>query len=177
MAYDKTKLKIYLKELGKNLKPLPERDIEEILNEIESLILAGISNKDGQEDLEAVLTELGHPKTLAQQYKAHIELGKPLPLIVRIGRGTAKGASKSLKYFVALIGYAAALVFILVAIAKPFYPDTVGIWYGGGDSFIVGYPGAASGLDEVMGYWLIPFGLAVGGALAFLTRKIVRSMN
>lgn len=169
------KLNAYLKDLGKHLKPLPEHDIEEILNEIESLLLAGLKG-DG-DDLEAALAELGTPKTLASHYIEHISHGKPLPLALRIMRGTAKGASKSLKIFVALVGFGASLSFLLIAIAKPFFPETVGIWYGGGDSIIVGYPGAASGLKEIMGYGIIPFGLGTGTGLFFLTRKITRAMK
>ncbi len=174
---DDAKLKIYLKALGKNLKPLPEHDIKEILAEIESLAIEATDGKTSGENLDEVLGELGVPEELAENYKSHLLEGKPLPLALRMVRGTAKGASKSLKYLTMAIGFGAALVFILTAITKPFFPDTVGIWYAGGDSFIVGYPGAASGYDEVMGYWLIPFGLAVGAGLFFLTRKIMKAMK
>lgn len=174
---DDAKLKAYLKTLGKNLKPLPEHDIREILAEIESLAFDATDGKTSGESLDEVLGELGAPEELAENYKSHLLEGKPLPLALRIVRGTAKGASKWLMGLTFLVGYGASLIFILVAIAKPFYPDMVGIWYGGGDAIIVGYPGAGSGLDELMGYWLIPFGLGVGTGLFFLTRKILKFMK
>ena len=174
---NQAKLKAYLKDLGKYLKPLPEHDIKEILAEIESLALEASMGDATEETLDEVLEELGKPKDLAENYRSYLLDGKRLPLVLRVARGTAKGASRSLKYFAAIVGYGAALVLIIVAIAKPFFPEAVGIWYGGGDSFIVGSPGPDSSMDEVMGYWLIPFGLVVGGGLFFLTQRIMKFLK
>lgn len=167
----------YLKDLGKALKPLPESDIEDIQDEIESLVLAGLEDKSATGGLAAILEELGDPKTLASQYKAHINEGTPLPLAVRIARSTATGASRTLKVFTAVIGFGTAFGLLALAILKPFFPETVGIWYGGGESFVLGYPGPDSGLKEIMGYAIIPFGIGSGVGLFFLTRKILLSIK
>jgi len=166
----------YLKDLEKALSPLPENDIKEILNEIESLALAALEEGAGSKDLNAVLDELGPPKILAAQYKAHINHGARLPLIVHIARGTARGASKTFRWFVAGLGFVIGGGILSVAVLKPIMPDIIGFWVGNG-GLIVGYPGAQPGFSDLLGYWIIPLAILTGSGVIFLTFKLKKHLK
>ncbi len=72
------------------------------------------------------------------------------------------------------VGYALAAVFTFCALRKPFAPARVGLWRldSPADSFslTLGF-GAPPAGTELLGWWMIPLGLAVGPGLFLLTAR------
>jgi hypothetical protein len=73
------------------------------------------------------------------------------------------------------VGYFLGGAFILCAVLKPFHPATAGLWIlpdGAADitySLRLGFSSVPTGGREVLGWWIVPLGLVVGGALVIST--------
>lgn len=71
----------------------------------------------------------------------------------------------------------AAILFVpTLFAAKPFAPDRVGLWVlpdpTGDLSLSLGRHGTGAAGHDVLGWWIIPIGLAVGVACAVLTYRV-----
>lgn len=176
-------LEKYLHELEAGLRALPADEIREIVNEIRSHILDAAS--DGGElsaaAVEASLARFGPARELASRYvmqsmaaRAHSSGSHWLALrtIYRWARLSVAGFAA---FVVTLIGYGMAACFAYAALAKPFAPHRIGLWrlpepndlslsLGGVDN-----PGAR----ELLGWWLIPVGIALASGFFFLTQRFV----
>ena len=77
----------------------------------------------------------------------------------------------------AITGYFLGVVFILVAVLKPFHPETAGLWTSrdaSGDlslSVHMGFGYAPVSGHEVLGWWIVPIGLLSGCLLVILTTR------
>jgi hypothetical protein len=98
---------------------------------------------------------------------------------VRILGSLFRWASLSVAGFFVLlgsiVGYFLGGAFILCAVLKPFQPATAGLWVlpdGADDitySLRLGFSSVPVGGREVLGWWIVPLGLVVGGALVIST--------
>src|SRR6185503_2746085 len=75
-------------------------------------------------------------------------------------------------FVLGIVGYATGGSLMLSALAKIITPDRIGAWVGGGHFSIgtVSDPGAR----DVLGWWLVPLGLAVGALIVFATTRLLR---
>jgi uncharacterized membrane protein len=173
----------YLQKVRAGLRGLPATEAEEIVRELRSHILdrAGSAGELPESGVAAALVKLGDPEDLAAQYTtenlmARAERTRSPWLILR---GIFRWASLSFAgFFVflgALIGYATAFAFLFCAVAKPFAPKTIGLWIRDTSlssfSASLGTVNANAGAREVLGWWIIPIGMAVGVALFLLTTR------
>jgi hypothetical protein len=77
----------------------------------------------------------------------------------------------------AITGYFVGVVFLLVALLKPFHPATAGLWAlpdGADDlelSVRMGFGAAPSNGHELLGWWIVPLGIVVGCGLVILTTR------
>jgi hypothetical protein len=175
----------YLRRLRAALAPLPATQAREIVEELRSHILdsVGVGESWGDEGVAEALRRLGPPDRLAAQYVAQdagrralhgLGLWRPL----RAGhRWAAQGLAGAFILLGCLVGYAFAAAFAYWALAKPFAPARVGLWKlddpADDLSFALGavnQPGAR----ELLGWWIIPLGLAAGVGLFFLTTRFGR---
>ncbi len=89
-------------------------------------------------------------------------------------RGIFHWATLSVKgflvFFVCSIGYAFGASFFIAALAKPFNPK-VGLWLIGPDTYslALGMTDESPPGHELLGWTLIPIGLALGGGTIMLT--------
>jgi hypothetical protein len=74
-----------------------------------------------------------------------------------------------------LAGYAIAGLWFLTAVAKLFVPDRVGLWLlpdATGDLTLSLNRHALGAVGhDILGWWIVPMGLTVGGICAFLTYR------
>jgi len=182
----------YLFILGRSLKTfLPPEVARDAVQEIESHLRERIAAATGAPNervaLEQILSELGPPLRVAQAYSAErtideaVMTGRFVPML----RALRQVAGKTLVGFGAacgvLVGYTFVIALITVAIAKPIFPDNVGLWVYN-DSGIphdlgIRFPAPA---DEhiVGGYWVIPFCLVLGlAALVWTNRLTLRFLR
>jgi Protein of unknown function (DUF1700) len=175
----------YLGRLRQRLRRMNDEDAREIVQELRSHIRdkAAEGGQLTAAGVDAALAALGTPEELASQYMtddllAQAEVSRSP---VRILGSLFRWASLSVVGFFVLLGaiagYFFGVVFVLVAALKPFHPASAGLWIlpSGADdlelSLRFGFGSAPLDGREVLGWWIIPIGLAAGCALVMLTTR------
>ncbi len=183
-AEPEQKADAYLRRLNAHLRGITKEDAHEIIEELRVHITekATVNGELTTAAVDAALAGLGDPDELADEYMADAVFarveGSRSP--VRILKGLFRWASLSVAgFFVllgSLVGYALGAAFILSALLKPFFRARTGLWYfpANGDSTIslrLGVTGSAVDGRELLGWWIVPIGLAVGSGLLMLTTQ------
>ena len=170
----------YLDRVRRELSGMPAQEVEEILLELRGHI-AERSAPNG--DVEGTLRSLGDPDDLARQYRTDRVAAKAecseSPIVILyslmlLRRGRFGGwAALALAAF----GYAWALVIGAAAIEKILSPHDVGLWWRPGSfglpRLTVDGPGPP-GTRELLGWWIVPAGLAACVVLLFATKQFAR---
>lgn len=170
----------YLAELRRCLAELPPQEVHEILQEIRGHILerAEANGELTEDRLVAILKALGRPDEIAPLYHADAVVararGSFSPRVVM--RGIQRWSTVSFWGFavfvLGIVGYVAGAELIFVVVSKIFVSSQVGVWVGP-RAFNIGVnhdPAAR----EVLGWWLVPVGLAGGAALVVATTRVLR---
>ena len=169
-------LEAYLREVRKGLIGLPAFEIEEVLQELRSHVLDRI----GLDEVtaERVLAQLGDAQAVARLnlntrlaprgQTAVSPMGKLLMMMRRGWLGARIVLASS-------IGYGIALCCLVLALAKLVAPAGFGLWLmpdASGDlSYSLGGYTPHSGGQDILGFWLVPLGLAIAAASAWLTYR------
>lgn len=179
-------LDTYLLQVRRNLKGLSEAEIREVLLELRAHVLDRVEGELTPNGVETALAALGPPREVAlanvtERVAAVMEKQRGffgvLAAVVRLAGLSLAGF---VLFLVSLLGYGMAVVFLLVAVLKPFQPDRVGLWHEGSGGFSLGVIDHPPPSGDLMGYWIIPVGLVAGLALGWLTwaldRLCIRAM-
>ena len=185
-------LENYLQKLKEVLRPLPEKEKDEIILEIKGHIQDRMTQfSQGEADTEALknaLIRLGRPEEYAFEFVTDYLLSKGIERkkaamifqgLLRWGCNTLVGFFYSLFFFAS---YLISVSFVIIGIMKPIFPGKVGFFLRNGrfENFglIMGVTDNPN-LQEVLGYWIIPVALVIGIAWFFATtwllKKVVRS--
>ena len=166
----------YLEEVRAALRGMPAGEIEEILLELRGHIAERSATEP---DAEAVLRSLGDPAELARQYRTdHVAEraecgGSPLAVLHSLALLRGRRLGRWLVLAVTLFGYVWAIAFGAAAIEKIFSPRDVGLWQDPGREWLlrlrIDGPGPA-GSRELLGWWLVPLGLATCVLLLYYTK-------
>ena len=191
-AESKKLLEDYLQKLKEVLKPLPEKERDEIVLEIKGHIQERMAqSSQAESDIEALknaLTRLGKPEEYAFEFVTDYLLSKGIERkhagmifkgLLRWGCNTLVGFFYSLFFFVS---YLISVSFVFVGIMKPIFPEQVGFFLRDGrfENFglIMGVTDNPN-MQEVLGYWIIPIALVIGIAWFFVTtwllKKVIRN--
>jgi uncharacterized membrane protein len=168
----------YLQRLRKGLRNLRDDDAHEIVEELRSHIIdkAASGGEMTSAGVDAALAALGNPEDLAGQYITDDLLARaessrtPWALL----RGVFHWATLSVKGFLVLmvctVGYVFGGACLIAALVKPFNPR-VGLWVidKGTYSLALGLTSARMQGHELLGWFLIPICLALGGGTILLT--------
>lgn len=162
------RLEEYLAELRRRLA-LPAAATDDVLRELAGHVRDSAGDTLPDDAVAAALERMGSPALLASLYEAEGLMtragGGPSPW--RLLRGAARWARASLSGLYALLGlalgYLVSASFFLAALIKPFAPARAGLWSipGEGVSLHLGLVAQPAG-EELLGWWLIPIGLAGG---------------
>lgn len=175
----KRALDAWIGQVRAALKGLPPEEIDDIARELSSHAFerAGGPAADAVA-MAGALEALGRPRELAGLYlgeriAARVERNRsPWQVMRAVWRLASMSADAGFVLAVSLAGYALAGVFLLTALAKPFWPDRVGLWRlptpDGDLSISLGRSLHPVG-QELLGWWIVPLGLLLGAAIAFLT--------
>jgi hypothetical protein len=182
----------YLERLRKELAGLSKEAASDILEELRGHILekAALNSEVGEVTpaaVENVLAALGTPEELAEQYLADDLLQRaargwsPLLLLRGLLRWARLSAAGAVVLVGCLAGYFLGGSFMLCAILKPLHPRTAGLWQLADQaqshsfSLRLGFGTVPAGGTELLGWWIVPLGLLIGGGLCFLTTQIALS--
>jgi uncharacterized membrane protein len=185
-------LEEYLQKLRGVLKSLPEEERDEIILEIKGHIqerIAQSSQAEGDtEVLKNALFRLGKPEEYGFEFVTDYLLSKGIERkkawmifkgLLRWGCNTLAGFFYSLFFFAS---YLISAGFVIIGIIKPIFPESVGFFLIEGRFEGFGYMSGITqkpGVQEVLGYWVIPLVLIIGLVWFFVTtwllRKVIRS--
>lgn len=167
----------YLGKLRARLRGMRQENASEILEELRSHIVerAATGGDVTSMAVESALAALGSPEDLASMYMtddllARAEVSRTPWTILR---GVFHWATLSVRGFLVLIvsttGYLFGAAFFVAALAKPFNPK-VGLWLNGDNyTLALGMTDARMQGHELLGWFLIPIGLSLGGGTILLT--------
>lgn len=188
MKSDKTpvdSIEIYLLQIRDKLRRLPGAQVSEILAELRSHILDSISSRNApitNATTREALERLGPPESIAAMYLTENLMAKaetsrsPWFAMRTLFRLAIKSIWALAAFLVSLLGYGIAVGFLVCAIAKPFYPDHVGLWWDVKSHMLtgLGFIWPAPSDRELLGWWIIPLGLVICVFLFFLTTRFAR---
>jgi uncharacterized membrane protein len=177
-AAPQTRIDDYLAELRKRLRSLPDDQIADIVEEIRSHLLdtAASGGQMTEAGIDGTLRQLGPPAALAASYLTDNLLARgrgrswPWTILHAIFRWATLSVKGFLVFMVCTMGYAFGVSFFLVALLKPFYRNA-GLWLIGPDTYslVLGVTNASRSGHELLGWTIIPIGLALGGGTILLT--------
>ena len=167
-------LEQYLERVRASLRGLTPAKADEILLELRSHLLERSASGGPRE----AITSLGEPEALARQYReddtvARAECARsPIVLLhslILLRRRSVMGWAV---LFLCALGYAWAIVLAAAAVEKILSPRDVGFWVGAGLPRLTVDGATPQGFHEVLGWWMVPFGLATCALLLVVTRQI-----
>ena len=191
----------YFEQLKSKIKILPRPERQEILDEIQSDILAELrqeTKEDGESQIKflfSILEKLGKPEEVAHEILSKRVVSFQGNFLKRFfiftGRNLLEALAGLMISFLSLILYFIGLLNLAMAGLKVFMPEKIGLFisekgfcgYGfklGSFDIAVGSITGVRG-HETLGFWIIPIGILAGLILIFCTnflnikaRKILR---
>jgi hypothetical protein len=155
--------------------------VREIESHLRERVVSDGRGPNERESLERILAELGPPLRVAQAYSAERTIDEAMATgrLVPMLRAIRNVAGKTVAGFWAAvgvsIGYTLALGLLTVAVAKPLFPDNVGLWVynttGIPHDLGIRFPAPANE-HTVGGYWIVPICLALGVAAFVWTNRL-----
>jgi uncharacterized membrane protein len=178
IASQQTIIDQYLAELRSHLRSLPDEQAVDIVEEIRSYFrdTAGTGSATTEAGVHAALSRLGPASALAASYVTDKLLARaqrsrmPWTVLRGIFRWATLSAKGLLVFMVCLVGYTFGASFFIAALARPFNPK-VGLWLVDTDTYslVLGMTDAIPRGHELLGWKLVPIGLALGGGTILLT--------
>lgn len=150
----------YLRRLERGLHLMPAQERAAIIAEIGSHI-ADRRNEPGAE-IGEILDSLGDATELARSYIEQFQLEDALArsangslLLTILERAARSAVALTIGCAVILI-YASGLSLAAIAVLKPVFPHTVGLWWNAKVFAFGAFDTAPGGGNELLGYWIIP---------------------
>jgi hypothetical protein len=175
----------YLYILERSLRSsVSSRLAEDAVREVESHIRERVLESPGmpneREALEAILTRLGSPATVARAYSLEMIMeeaavgGRVVAVLRSLFHAAAMGVAAFFTALLLLVGYSFALGFLIVALLKPIFPKNTGLWFHNGFPALgVQFP-APEGVTPIGGYELIPICMLLSLATFLVTHGAAR---
>ena len=179
---DREAIHQYLKALNTYLARLQPHDAVEVEREIESHIYDVIEAQQGKGEvpqINDILAGFGSPRQLAEAYVSHILKGSPPPQGFSAIKSIQRGASSTLYWVTAILGYLTGALMIGLSFIKQWFPDHVGVWSSSDcNSFVIGLVDQVpSQTQELLGGWFTPVFIVLGFALMRLTYLILKAFK
>ncbi len=179
-----TRIDTYLMNLRRCLRELPPEDVNDILREIRSHILdrAEAAGELTDERMVAILKALGRPEDIGPLYENEALISRaqssfsPTLILRSTMRWAMRSAAGFIIFLAGLTGYSISASLFLCALLKPFMPGMVGLWLVRGGGITLGVVDSISVSRELLGWWIIPFGIAASLVFLIGTTRFLRVM-
>jgi len=167
----------YLAELRRHLRELTDEDANDIVEEIRMHILDKTAGEASPETAAKTLAALGSPAELAGKYctEEMLARGRAARSTAYIARSIGRWALLTLGgivvFAISIVGYSLGGWLFVLGILKLIHPGTTGFYgtWTEHDKSFHWQSGGPNTPDELLGWWLVPIGLIVGGGLLALT--------
>jgi hypothetical protein len=177
------KMEAYFGRLRGRLRGMNDGEAREIVEELRSHIVDRTSEGGAltASGVDAALAALGSPEELANEYMTDSLLARaeasrsPVRILGSLFHWASLSIAGFFVLLASIVGYFLGGAFILCALLKPFHAQSAGLWVlpdGADDvtySLRLGFSSVPVGGREVLGWWIVPLGLLVGGALVMST--------
>jgi hypothetical protein len=181
------RIEAYLTRLRHALGALPPEEVAEIVREIRGHIVERAESTDplNVAALKGILSALGNPEDIASLYQSRAMVARarastsPLLILTTTIRWAGMSLVGLVTCLFGLIGYVLGIGFLVSPILKMLHPDRVGLWVGPHrwDLSLGALSAAEQGqanAHELLGWWLVPFGLIAGPLILVATTLILR---
>ena len=182
------KIDAYLAQLRQGLRGMSDADAHEIVEELRSHITdkASASGQLSETAVDTALASLGSPEALAKEYLTDELLSRtnatrsPVRILDVLFRWASLSTAGLFALLASLAGYSFGLICLFSAILKVVHPRTAGLWSfvdASGDTNIsvrLGFGPPPQDAHELLGWWIVPIGLAVGFVCLLLTTSFAR---
>jgi hypothetical protein len=176
------KIENYLGILRSMLRAMSRETSLDIIEELRSHIVdkATIDGELIPRRVEAALAALGSPAELASQYTTDDLLIRaevtrsPLRIMDSLFRWASFSSIGFLVLMGSMFGYFGGFALIICAVLKPFHPYSAGLWRlpDGQFSLRMGFGSVNPESRDLLGWWIVPVGLAAGSGLLTLTTRL-----
>jgi hypothetical protein len=175
-AESQKSIEAYLAALRRQLRELLDEDVRDIVAEIRAHILDKTLGDASPGVIAATLDALGTPEELADRYRTEEMLKRAevarspacvLRSVLHWGLLSVVGVVVLL---ISAVGYTLGGILFILGVLKLTNPHRTGVYgvFTAHDSSLSFQSGGPSDHD-LLGWWLLPLGLIVGGGLLFLT--------
>ena len=183
MRNDK-RIDAYMKELGRALRQLDEKDRSDILSEIRT----HLEHRAGEDRLDEALRSLGAPAQCARGFLEELKIqnafadGGASKSVGALFELASRRITAAAGLFVSGVFYLFSFAFVIVALTELVAPDAVGLWVDPArDIFALGVVDIGENPPkELLGRWMFPLAttLAVLSLLIgqWLARVFIRLM-
>jgi uncharacterized membrane protein len=154
--------------------------IREVESHIRERVAESTGSPNERDALEAILTRLGSPATVAKAYSLELIMEEAAVggRLVAVLRSVFHAAATSLAaFFTALmlfVGYGIGVGFLIVGLLKPIFPNNVGLWFNDGVPVFGAQFPAPQGAAPLGGYAIIPISCVIGLAILIGTHRTAR---
>ncbi len=163
----------YFRDVDRRLRRLSATRRRDIRDELVAHVLDGLDAEDqGSETqrLDSVLRRMGPPGEYLDRYLEDADG----PGEAAAGWRLASGLAGVGRRFALAASYVIGLWALLLALAKPLWPEQIGLFLMPSGWWVAGYV-EAEGAVEMLGYWLIPLALVLVGIFwILLPRRLGR---
>jgi Protein of unknown function (DUF1700) len=167
----------YLKSLRRELRELLDEDAEEIVEEIRTHVFDKTSGDESPDAVTATLAALGTPQELAERYRTQellerARLARSPKYVMRAVRRWAGLSVMGLLIFaLSAVGYCLGGALFSLGVLKLLHPGTTGVYgtWTDHDRSFNWQSGGPNKPGELLGWWLVPVGILIGGGLLLLT--------
>lgn len=167
----------YLAALRKQLWELTPEDANDIVEEIRMHILDKTGANAAPETVAVTIAALGTPAELANKYCTEEMLARgraarsPAYIARSVGRWALLTLGGVLVFSISVLGYGFGGFLFMLGILKLHDPSHTGVYgtFTDHDSSLRWQSGGPNTPDELLGWWLLPIGLLIGGGLLVLT--------
>jgi len=158
---------------------LADDAVREVESHIRERVEEAVATANEREALEAILTRLGSPATVARAYSLELIMDEAATggRVVAVLRSVFHAGALSIRAFLMALllftGYSVGVGFLAIAVLKPIFPGNVGLWLHEGIAFGAQFP-APEGVTPLGGYWIIPICMVAGFGLLVFTHRSAR---
>jgi uncharacterized membrane protein len=177
----------YFQRLDHALRPLDEEQRRELGLEVRDHLMQGFREIAGASEAERLLTaidRLGEPDEFIRPLLADKLLKKasrtltPTAVVSGLYYYLYGGAKRALLGSLFGVGYLISLGLVVMAALKIFFPAHIGLLVFENGDWSFGIKLHSVGLKaDVLGFWIIPLGLAIGTLLYWTLTKLLRVLK
>jgi hypothetical protein len=175
----------YFRKVDHLLQPLTKDLAADHKAELESHLLDSVADAPNDSDVEKLryaIDQLGEPKSylkaiVGRELLVSATSGfKPIQIIRGLYYNVFLGAGRFILSFLFGLTYFLIGLFTLLPIMKLIIPRNVGLFHYPEGGFVFGIVTSMPGMQEILGYWLIPGGFLLALFLYFAVSKLLGAL-